>query len=148
MPKEELHVLEELIRTATKNILTKEERVGYLMNPELKKRLYGKVPECFVCVKKLGRDTSPYLLPLCNRMGIIDPIAIKISYKLVGKLLSDENGMFDINELQGVLDKLDRLKNKYSKDSPKPPQAAQRKAMVTRMFNNIKGHLQTISPKE
>jgi hypothetical protein len=148
MAEKELQNLQELIRSATNQLLTDEEKVGYVMNPELKKRLYGKFPECFICVKRLGRDTSTYLLPLCNRAGIVDPIAINISYKMVGKLLSDKSGAFDVNELQSVLDKLTRMKERYEKDVPKPPQQSGRKAMVTRMFNNIKGHLKTIQPKE
>ena len=142
--------LEELIRTASNHLLTKEEKVGYLMNPELKQRLYGKFPECFISLKRMGRDTSAYLLPLCNRAGIIDPQVIKISYAAVGKLLSDASGMYDINDLQTILDKLDRLKARYNKEVPKPPQQAGRKAVVTRMFKNIKSHLKTVTigPKD
>jgi len=145
-----LQHLEELIRTASNHLLTKEEKIGYIMNPELKQRLYGKFPECFISLKRMGRDTSAYLLPLCNRAGIIDPEVIKISYAAVGKLLSDSSGMYDVNDLQGILDKLDRLKARYNKEVPKPPQQAARKAIVTRMFNNIKTHLKTveIAPKE
>jgi len=140
--------LEELIRTATNQLLTKQEKVGYLMNPDLKDKLYGKFPECFISLKKMGRDVSAYLLPLCNRAGIIDPEVIKISYAAVGKLLSDQNGMYDINDLQTILSKLDRLKARYSKTIPKPPQQAGRKAVVTRMFKNIKKHLVTVGPKD
>jgi len=145
-----LQHLEELIRTASNHLLTKEEKVGYLMNPELKQRLYGKFPECFISLKRMGRDTSAYLLPLCNRAGIIDPEVIKISYAAVGKLLSDPSGMYDVNQLQSILDKLDRMKSRYSKAVPKPPQAAGRKAVVTRMFKNIKSHLKTVTvgPKD
>lgn len=142
-----LQHLEELIRTASNHLLTKEEKVGYLMDPKLKDRLYEKFPECFVSLKRMGRDTSAYLLPLCNRAGIVDPEVINISYAAVGRLLSDPSGMYDINDLQQILDKLDRMKSRYSKDVPKPPQAAGRKAVVTRMFNNIKKHL-TIEPKD
>jgi hypothetical protein len=133
--------LEELIRTAADHLLTKEEKIGYIANPELKQRLFAKFPDCFISLNKMGRDTSAYLLPLCNRAGIMDPLAIKISYKLVGKLLDDNTGSFDVNTLQSTLDKLDRLKSKYSKCPVKPPAAAARKAAVTRMFNNIRGHL-------
>ena len=136
--------LEELIRTASNHLLSKEEKVGYLMNPDLKQRLYGKFPKCFISLKKMGRDTSAYLLPLCNRAGIIDPEVIKISYAAVGKLLSDSNGMYDINDLQTILDKLDRMKSVYNKNIPKPPQQAGRKAVVTRMFKNIKNHLKNV----
>lgn len=148
MADKELQTLHELIRTASDHLLTKEEKIGYLTNPELRNRLYGKFPECFLCLKRMGRDTSPYLLPICNRAGIIDPMVIKISYKAVAKLMNDNTGTFDVNELQKILDKLDRMKARYKKSIPKPPQAAARKAVVTRMFNNIKGHLQTIGPKE
>lgn len=148
MAEKELHRLEELIRTATDHLLTKQEKIEYLMNPELKNRLYGKFPECFISLKRMGRDTSAYLLPLCNRAGIIDPMVINISYKMVSKLLADTTGMFDVNELQTVLDKINRLKARYEKEMPKPAQAAGRKAVVTRMFNNIKGHLATISQKD
>ena len=142
--------LEELIRMASNHLLTKEEKVGYLMDPKVKDALYGKFPECFISLKRMGRDTSTYLLPLCNRAGIIDPEVIKISYAAVGKLLSDPSGMYDVNDLQSVLDKLDRMKSRYSKAVPKPPQAAGRKAVVTRMFKNIKSHLKTVTvgPKD
>lgn len=148
MADKELQTLQELIRTASDHLLTKEEKIGYITNPELRNRLYGKFPECFICLKRMGRDTSPYLLPICNRAGIIDPVVIKISYKAVAKLMNDNTGTFDINDLQGILDKLDRMKARYQKNIPKPPQAAARKAVVTRMFNNIKNHLVTIGPKE
>jgi len=142
MAEKELQVLEELIRTVSDHLLTKEEKVGYLSSPELKQRLYAKFPDCFMVLQKtMGRDISPYLFPLCNRAGIMDPLVIKISYKLVGKLLGDSTGMFDVNELQRVLDKITTLKARYEKTVPKPAQQAGRKAMVTRMFNNMKNHL-------
>ena len=137
----ELHRLEELIRSASDQLLTKEEKIGYILNPEVKNRLYGKFPECFISLKRMGRDTSAYLLPLCNRAGIMDPAVINISYKAIGKLLGDPTNSFDINELQRILDKLTRLKARYEKEIPKPPQQAGRKAVVTRMFNNVKKHL-------
>ena len=149
MSKEkELYRLEELIRTASNHLLTKEEKIGYIMNPELKNRLYGKFPECFISLKRMGRDTSAYLLPLCNRAAIMDPQVIDISYKVVGKLLGDPTGSFDVNELQRIFDKLTRLKDRYDKTVPKPPQQAGRKAVVTRMFNNIKNHLATVTNRK
>jgi hypothetical protein len=136
--------LEELIRTVSNHILTKEEKVSYLMDPKLKNSLYGKYPECFISLKRMGRDTSAYLLPICNRAGIIDPQVISISRAAVGRLLGDTTGMYDVNDLQGILDKLDRMKSRYSKDVPKPPKAAARKALVTRMFKNINNHITKI----
>lgn len=144
----EFHRLEELIRSASDHLLTKEEKIGYILNPEVKNRLYGKFPECFISLKRMGRDTSAYLLPLCNRAGIMDPAVIDISYKAVGKLLGDPTNAFDVNDLQTILDKLTRLKARYEKTIPKPPQQAGRKAVVTRMFNNVKKHLSIVQKDE
>lgn len=137
----EVRPIEELIRMASNHLLTKEDKIAYLTNPKLKKRLYGKFPKCFISLKRMGRDTSAYLVPICNRAGIIDPEVINISYVAVGKLLSDPSGMYDINDLQIILGKLDRMKAKYKKEIPRPAGQAGRKAVVTRMFNNIKNHL-------
>lgn len=139
----ELQNLEELIRLASQHLLTKEDKLLYITRPEIRDRLYGKYPKCFISLKKMGRDTSSYLLPLCNRVGMIDPDVIEISVKVIQRLMSDPSGMYDINQLQTILDKLDRMKARYKKDVPKPPQQAGRKAVVTRMFNNIKNHLKT-----
>lgn len=137
----ELQNLEELIRLASQHLLTKEDKLLYITRPELRDKLYGKFPECFISLKRMGRDTSSYLLPLCNRAGMIDPDVIEISVKVIQRLMSDPSGMYDINQLQTILDKLDRMKARYKKEVPKPPQQAGRKAVVTRMFNNIKQHL-------
>jgi hypothetical protein len=40
-----------------------------------------------------------------------------------------------------MLAKLQRMKDVYSKTIPKPPNQAGRKAVVTRMMNNVKDHL-------
>lgn len=139
----ELQNLEELIRLASQNLLTKKDKLLYITRPELRDKLYGKFPECFISLKRMGRDTTPYLLPICNRAGMIDPDVIEISVKVIQRLLADPTGMYDINQLQTILDKLDRMKARYKKTVPKPPRQAGRKAVVTRMFNNIKNHLKT-----
>lgn len=144
----DLHRLEELIRSASDQLLTKEEKIGYIADPDIRARLFAKFPECFISLKRMGRDTSPYLLPLCNRAGIMDPMVIDISYKAIGKLLGDPTGTFEINDLQTILDKLTRLKARYDKEIPKPPQQAGRKAVVTRMFNNVKNHLSTVKRED
>jgi len=143
-----LQYLEELIRSVSNYLLTTSERIEYVTKPDIKKRLFIKYPECFLSLRQLGADTTPYLIPICNRAGIIDPLIISISYRVVSRLLKDNIGEFDVNELTEILAKLDRLKARYQKEIPKPPMAAARKAIVTKMFNNIKQHLQIIGPKE
>lgn len=143
--QEKLEVLEELIRTAASHLVSDDDTMEYLKSKDLRDRLYGKFPECFVCLKKmgrLGRNTAPYMLPLCNRAGITDPKVINVSIKVIKKLMSDSSGTYDINDLKTVLASLERKNDVYSKAVPKPPSQAGRKAVVTRMFNNVKNHLQ------
>lgn len=149
--EKELQHLEELIRQASHYLLTKEDKIGYIQSDDLRKRLQGEHPECFISLKamgRIGRNTSSYMLPICNRAAIIDPDVINVSIKVVQRLMAEKGSTYDINELQTILDKLNRLKARYDKPIPKPPARAGRKAIVTRMFNNIKRHLVAISPKE
>jgi hypothetical protein len=139
--------LQELIRLASNSLLTKEDKFKYLEDPNLKKALYQKFPECFISIKKMGRDTGTYILPLCNRAGFIDTDVMKISIEVVTRLMSDPTGSYDVNELTTILDKLNRLRRRYEKEVPKPAEEAGRKAVVTRMFNNIRQHLMVIGSK-
>ena len=88
----------------------------------------------------IGRE-FPTLFPLCNRFGHKDAKVIDISKRVVKKLMADENGNMDSNDLMTILNKLDRAHSVYNKDVPKPPGPAGRKAHVTRMMNKIKKHL-------
>lgn len=134
--------LQELIRSVGNNLLSKEEKIGHLSDPILRQRLYGKFPMCYIKLcKKKGRDINPYLVPICNRGGIVDPAVINISIQAIEKLMSDKSDVYDINDLQTTFDKLSRLKSKYEKEVVKTSAMAGRKAYVTRMFNKIKNHL-------
>lgn len=147
---EHLELLEELIRTASANLVGDKDTLEYLQRKDLRDRLQGKFPECFISLKRMGRigrNTAGYVLPLCNRAGIIDPTVINISIKVIQRLMNDASGMYDINDLKTILSKLERQKNVYSKQIPKPANQAGRKAVVTRMLNNVKKHL-TITNKE
>jgi len=142
--EEKLEVLEELIRSAAAHLVSNDDNMEYLRSKDLRDRLYGKFPECFICLKKMGRigrNTSSYMLPICNRAGITDPKIISLSIKVIQKLMNDSSGTYDINDLKTVLASLERKKDVYSKVVPKPPAQAGRKAVVTRMFNNVKNHL-------
>jgi hypothetical protein len=134
-------LLEELIRTAY-NILNPDgEDLGYLRNKDLRNRLYGKYPACFLKLEPIGRDTSAYLLPLCNRHGIEDPKVIAISIKVVQKLIEGDSGRFDNNILITLLSKLQHRHDVFVKTVPKPPIAAAKKANVTKHFNQMRNHL-------
>jgi len=139
--KQDLEVIEELIRTVDGYLDPgPQDDFTYLYNKDTRDRLYGKHPECFLKMQGIGRE-FPTLFPLCNRFGHKDAKVIDISKRVVKKLMADENGNMDSNDLMTILNKLDRAYSVYNKDVPKPPGAAGRKANVTRMMNKIKKHL-------
>jgi hypothetical protein len=132
--EKQFQVLEELIRTAY-NIINGEEDLSYLTQKDLRDRLYGENPACFLKLQPIGRDTSTYILPLCNRHGIEDPRVIKISIKVVQNLIG--SGKFDVNILNTLLSKLQHRHDVFVKRVPKPPIAAAKKANVTKNMNSI-----------
>ena len=137
--KENYQVLDELIRSVAKN-LEPHDTLKALQQKDLRDRLRGKYPECFLSVKPLGGQT-PDFFPVCNTAGMIDARAIELSLRAVDRLMNDDSGAYDSNDLTKMLTKLQRMKDVYSKDVPKPPSQAGRKAVVTRMMNNVKDHL-------
>jgi hypothetical protein len=144
---EHIEKLEELIRTASKHIPGEKELdqddIAALLKRDVRDRLMGKNPECFVCLKRIGRE--PFFLPICNRKAIVDPKAIDISLGVIQKLMSGDSS--DVNDLQHTFDQLTRMKRRYSKDIPKPPKAAARKAMVSKLMKKMGTYIKTIQPK-
>jgi len=142
IPENDFMYLEELIRKVDGYLLPQqaEDDMAYLYSKEIRDSLYGTHPKCFLKIKGIGRE-FPTLFPICNRHGHKDPKVIDITRKVLQKIMSDHVGMYDSNDMVEVLSKLDRLYSVYSKDIPKPPEAAGRKANVTRMMNRIKKHL-------
>jgi hypothetical protein len=51
------------------------------------------------------------------------------------------DGRFDVNDIQGMLNRLNHRNNTFVKNIPKPASAAARKAKITKMFANIKKYL-------
>lgn len=141
--------LEELIRTASQHLAggeeIEEDDIGALIKKDVRDRLYGKHPECFLSLKRMGRE--PFFLPICNRKAIVDPKAIKISMAVVQKMMANKSSG-DVNELQLVFDKLQRLQTRYGADIPKPPKAAARKAIVTKLMNKMGRYISVIKPKD
>ena len=139
--------LSELIRTANE-LINPEDSLAYLQKKDIIQRLYGKKPKCFLKLQPIGRDTSAYLIPLCNRAGFEDPKVIGFALKMVQKLMDDKPDQFDNNDIQKVLNQLNHRNSVLSKTVPKPMTAAAKKAKVTRMFKNIKQHLDGIKTGE
>lgn len=146
---EQIEKLEELIRSASQHIQhgddIEEDDIGALIKKDVRDRLCGKHPECFLSLKRMGRE--PFFLPICNRKAIVDPRVIKISMGAVEKMMAgDTSG--DVNDLQHIFDKLSRLQTRYAADIPKPPKAAARKAMVTKMMKKMGRYINVIKPKD
>lgn len=140
---EHIQKLEELIRAASKHIQHSDD-IGALLKKDVRDRLYSQHPECFVSLKQLGRE--PFFLPICNRKAIVDPKAINISMGVIQKLMANQSSG-DVNELQGVFDKLARMEKRYDKEIPMPPKAASRKAIVTKLMNRMGTYIKTLQPK-
>jgi len=136
--QEELENLSELIRRANE-LINPDQSIGYLLKKDMRDRLYGMKPACFMKLNPIGRDTSAYLFPVCNRYGMEDPKVIHLSIKMAEKLTSD--GRFDVNDIQGMLNRLNHKHNTFVKNVPKPASAAARKAKITNMFKNIRKYL-------
>ena len=136
--KEELQNLSELIRRANE-LINPDKSIGYLLKKDMRDRLYGMKPACFMKLQPIGRDTSAYLFPVCNRYGMEDPKVIQISIKMIERLMTDDR--FSSGDLQTMLNSLNHKNDTFVKRVPKPASAAAKKAQVTRMFNNIKKYL-------
>jgi hypothetical protein len=145
--KKNIEYLSELIRKAN-DLINPEDSLEYLTKKDVIDRLYGDKPKCFLKLLPIGRDTKPYLIPLCNRAGFEDPKVIDFALKMVQKLITSNPDKYDPAASQRILNQLNHRKSVLSKKVPKPMSAGAKKAKVTRMFKNIKQHLDMIKTKE
>lgn len=137
---EDIRHLSELIRKAN-DLINPESSIEYLQKKDLRDRLYGEKPKCFLKLLPIGQDTSPYLVPICNRAGFEDPKVISVAIKMVQRIMSEKSDKFDTNAVQHVLNQLNHRHSVLSKEVPKPMSMGAKKAKITRMFQNIKQHL-------
>ena len=137
---EEFELLSELIRKADE-LINPEDSLAYLVHKDTRDRLYGKKPACFMKLRPIGRDTSAYLFPICNRNGMEDPKVIQLSIKMIKRVMTDQSGRFDTNDTQAMLSNLQHRHDTFVQKIPKPASQAARKAHVTKMFNNIRKYL-------
>ena len=139
---EQLQIVDELIRKVTKNLSPFDENdLSWLQKKDVRDRLHGDHPKCFLTMKSNYGDPLP-MFAICNRMGVQDPKVIALSMKLAKRLQDD--GKFDGNELEGIHSKLKNLHSRYSKDIPKPPVEAGRKGQQTKRFNDVSQYLNKI----
>lgn len=132
--------LTELLRRAGELLypFSEQEDIAHFQKKDIRDRLYGKYPKCFLAIKGKGREIP--FFPICNRMGMHDPKLMAFSKKLVTRMR--ETGKFDDENLAEVERKLDMLYSKYTKDTIKPSVEAAKKGLQTKLFNNIKKYLE------
>lgn len=136
---EQFQLLEELIKKIDEvmdNPINYEYQLKWLMSQCNRKKLFETNPKCFLMMKQMGRDVP--FFPICNRMGAVDPAIIKLSIKMVNKMMG--NDAVDQEHLVTILQKLNGLSNKYSKDIPKPSDTAAKKANVTKFLKRVKSY--------
>jgi len=136
---EEIQLVEELVRKAYSLIspIPYEYDLKWLMKQDERNALFEKNPKCFLRLRRMGSSglyDIPFF-PICNRSGIIDPQMIALSLKMVDKLAG--NDRIDQDALIITATKLRALQKKFSKEIPKPVEAATRKAQVTKFINNV-----------
>lgn len=136
----ELELLQELIRSVYDK-LDPVDKFKYLTDKKIRDTLHGEKPKCFMNLPRIGQDVSPYLIPICNRAGFEDADIISLSIKLVQKLMTDKSSGYDVNDLNTALSKLQHKHNVFVKKIPHPANMAGFKSNTTRLFNNIKNHL-------
>jgi len=132
--------LSELLRKASELLypFSEQEDIAYMQKKDIRDRLYGKFPKCFLAFKGIGSRPIP-LFPICNRAGMMDPKMIDFSRRLVARM--QESDKFDKDELTGINVNLDRLYSKYTKEPIKPSKEAGKKGLQTRLFNNIQKYI-------
>lgn len=133
--------LSELLRKASDLLypFSEQDDIAYMQKKDIRDRLYGKFPKCFIAFKGIGSRPIPFF-PICNRAGMTDPKMIAFSKRLVSRM--QESGKFDSDELDGINVRLDRLYSKYTKEPIKPSKEAGKKALQTKLFNNIKKYIE------
>lgn len=143
---EQLEQLSELIRKVSDVLSPYDKKdLSWLQKKDIRDRLYGKYPKCFLQIKSKHENLPPFFC-VCNRMGIHDPKVISFSMKLAKKLQNSEN--YDTNEIEMILIKLQRLFNTYNKEIPKPPIEASRKGKQTRNFSKIKKYMDILNKEK
>ena len=141
--EERFSYLDELIRKVN-NLISPfggaKNDLEWMTRKDVRDRLFGKYPKCFLSLRSMGRDTP--IFPICNRLGAEDPAIIKFSIDFANKL--KDRPEIDGEQIDAVLVKLNGLHSKFSKEPPKPDGMAVRKRMQTRILNNIKSYVHGI----
>lgn len=138
---EQFQLLEELIKKIDE-VMSNNDSISYdyqlkwLLLQDNRKRLFEKNPKCFLMMKQMGREVP--FFPICNRTGSIDPSIIKLSIKLANRLSG--NDIVDQDHLVMILQKLNNLNNKYSKEITRPSDIAAKKANITKFIKKLKNY--------
>lgn len=132
---EDLQLLNELINKAYQLIspLSFDYEIKWMLDKFNRDKLLNINPKCFLMIKHMGREIP--FLPICNSRALIDKNIIDLSLKFANRLVGKDE--IDQIHLTKIIFRLNLLKNKYSKEIPKPSDMAGRKAHITRLLRGI-----------
>jgi len=141
--KKDFTKLTELLRKVNDVLspYTYKDTLAALQRKDLRDRLYGKFPKCFLVIKG-NPEVNNYFFSICNRLGMIDPKIISFSMKYAERLLQEPG--IDAGQVEVILAKLKRLHSKYSKEVPKPANVAAKKAIISKMVDKFKNYLDDV----
>ena len=99
-------------------------------------RFYGEHPDCFLKINGGNPEAKTYVLPMCNRAGIEDPIAINFSMKVVRSLIAKGPGEFDTNQLNSTLNTLQHKNNTLAANTGEAARKADelRRSLVSKIM--------------
>ena len=108
--KELLEEAEQII-TGVRGIPTQtyDHRASWLLNRDMRHKLFETHPECFIPSKTYGNS----FLCVCNREGAIDPFMVDFSLKLANRIAA--NSPSAPNEIKIAKIKLEFLQQKLGK---------------------------------
>ena len=110
--KDLLYEAQEAITTGVRGIPFPkyDHRASWLLDRDLRHKLFETHPECFVPLHKYGRAIP--IFTVCNREGALDPFFIDFSLKLAKKMAGNINAP---EEVKVAKIQLENLKRKLGK---------------------------------
>ena len=111
--KDLLYEAEEAVTTGVRGIPFPEydHRATWLLNRDMRHKLFETHPECFIPLHKYGRAIP--IFSVCNREGALDPFMVDFSLKLAKKMSGNINAPEEVKMAKVQLESIQRkLKGK------------------------------------
>jgi hypothetical protein len=94
------------------NAVSVDSRLSWLMDKDLRYKLFEKNPDCFICIGKNGYDIP--IFPICNRMALEDPAMIDFSIRLAKRML--QSGVLDRNDMSRIIAQISAIRDRLDQE--------------------------------